>query len=140
MSRIINLENAGKERTRLLRCIILAIRELGQQSDVNDTTRDLVAFVGTTLLQINQLIDLSVAAWEKRGYWLKADRFRMEWIWTADTGQKINESLKNEDWAKIAVLIGKTAEKLKEVKVPQNHKLGTPWEGAWKAGAWKSTA
>jgi hypothetical protein len=64
----------------------------------------------------------------------------MEWIWTADTGQKMSVSLKEEDWAKIAVLIGKTAEKLKEVKVPQNHKLGAPWEGAWKAGAWISAA
>ena len=140
MSRIINVESAGKERTRLLRCILLGIRELGQQNEVNETTRDLVAFISLSLQQVNGLIDVSVTAWEKRGYWLKADRFRMEWIWTVDIGKKLSDSLIIEDWAQIAGLIGKTAEKLKSIHVPKHHKLGKPWEGAWKVGAWKLMA
>ena len=137
MSRIINIVSAGKERTRLLRCILLAIRELGKQTNINETTRDLVAFISLSLFQVNELIDVSVTAWEKRGYWLKADRFRMDWIWTADISKKLGDSMKVDDWAQIATLIGKTAEKLKDVKVPQHHKLGTPWEGAWSSEAWK---
>ncbi len=137
MSRIINIETAGKERTRLLRCILLAIRELGKQTDVNETTRDLVAFISLSLFHVNELIDVSVTAWEKRGYWLKADRFRMDWIWTADISKRLGDSLNCEDWALIATLIGKTAEKLKEVKVPQHHKLGTPWDGVWSSETWK---
>ena len=115
----------------------MAIRELGLQNDVNDTTRDLVAFVGLSLLQINHLVDESVSAWEKRGYWLKADRFRMDWIWTADVGRKLVDALGKEDWIQIAALIGKTAEKLKDVHVPQHHKLGKPWEGVWSSETWK---
>jgi hypothetical protein len=133
LSRIINIESAGKERTRLLRCIVLAIRELGLQRDITESTKDLIAFVSQSLIQVNNLVDISVTAWEKRGYWLKADRFRMDWIWTADMGKKLNDNLQAEDWVQIAGLIGKTAEKLKDVKVPQHHKLGTPWDGAWKS-------
>jgi hypothetical protein len=138
LSRIINLESAGKERTRLLRCILLSIRELGNQNEVSETTRDLVAYMSVSLLQVNDLVDLSVTAWEKRGYWLKADRFRMDWIWTSDIGKKLGQALTSEDWAQIAGLIGKTAEKLKDVKIPQRHQLGKPWDGAWKTGTWKS--
>jgi hypothetical protein len=113
---------------------VLAIRELGLQRDITETTKDLVVFVSQSLIQVNNLVDISVTAWEKRGYWIKADRFRMDWIWTADMGKKLNDNLLVENWVQIAGLIGKTAEKLKDIKVPQHHKLGTPWEGAWKSG------
>ena len=38
---------------------------------------------------IDESIEQSVAAWEKRGYWLKADRFRQEWRWAGDLGRRM---------------------------------------------------
>ncbi len=34
------------------------------------------------LEEINSNIDKSVEAWEKRGYWVKADKFRLDWEWS----------------------------------------------------------
>ena len=78
MSRVINPDSAGKERTRLTKAIVISIRELAKQTEPGAKARDLAAFIALALLTIAEGIDVSVAAWEKRDYWVKADRFRME--------------------------------------------------------------
>lgn len=132
MSRIINPESAGKERTQLTRAIVLALRELMQKTVVDDQTRDLAAFIALSLAAIYETIDSSVAAWEKRGYWVKADRFRMDWVWTENLGVAMRTALISDDWATVALVSAQIMQKLKDVTVPKRHQLGTPWNGAWK--------
>jgi hypothetical protein len=132
MSRIINPESAGKERTQLTRAVVLALRELIQKTSVDDQTRDLAAFIALALASIYETIDISVAAWEKRGYWVKADRFRMEWIWTQSLGGALRTALLAEDWATVAGVSAQVMQKLKEVDVPRRNQIGTPWVGAWQ--------
>jgi hypothetical protein len=131
LGRVINPESASKERTRLTRAVVLAIRELMRQTEPNGVTRDLAAFIALALESVAESIDPSVEAWEKRGYWLKADRFRMEWAWTEKLGKAMRQAISNEDWPSVAMTAAQVAEKLKSVEVPQRHRLGTPWEGAW---------
>ena len=131
MARVINLESAGKDRKKLLQAVTLALRELGRQTGVDTHTKDLAAFIAMTLEGINRTIDPSVAAWEKRGYWLKADRFRMEWSWTGSLGESFRKALLEDDWRSVASLIPKLADKVKGVNLPQHSRLGTPWDGAW---------
>ncbi len=83
------------------------------------------------LILIHRTIDVSVGAWEKRGYWIKADRFRMDWAWTDKYSKEIKNAVLADDWARVALAAGQVAEKLKDVKVPQRNRLGTPWDGAW---------
>lgn len=132
MGRLINLESAGKERTRLTRAIVLALRELMRCNEPDDLARDLAAFVSLALLDIGDTVEGSVAAWEKKGYWVKADRFRLDWEWSTRLGQAIQQSLLKDDWANIALLSVQTAQKLMKVKVPLKNRLGTPWVGAWE--------
>ena len=132
MSRVINPESAGKERTRLTKAIVLTIRELARQTEPNDKTRDMAAFVALALRAIAEGIDLSVAAWEKRDYWVKADRFRMEWAWAGQMGEKMKKAVLEEDWANVALLSAQIAQKLQKVKVSEKHRMGTPWVGAWE--------
>ena len=132
MSRVINPEGAGKERTRLVKSIVLAMRELMRQSEPDDHSRDLAAFIALALLEINDTVESSVAAWEKKGYWVKADRFRMDWAWTERMGQQMHDAVLNDDWATIALTISQLGSRLKDVDVPVRHRLGTPWEGAFQ--------
>lgn len=132
MSRVINPETAGKERKQLSRGVVLALRELMSQTETNATTRDLAAFIALALSAINETIDGSVSAWEKRGYWIKADRFRMEWMWSENLGKKMEQALLAEDWASVAATAVQIGEKLNSVKLPQRHHLGTPWTGAYE--------
>jgi hypothetical protein len=132
LGRVINVESAGKERTQLTRAIVVAMRELSQQGDLDEKTRDLAAFIALALEEIAGTIDISVAAWEKRGYWVKADRFRMDWIWTESLGAIMRKAVVDEDWATVARTIGQVGEKLSGVKVPQRNRVGAPWVGAHK--------
>jgi hypothetical protein len=129
---IINPDSAGKERTQLSKGVILAIRELAKQTDPGPESRDLAAFIALALSQISAGIDISVAAWEKRGYWVKADKFRMEWLWSGLYAEKMKAALLAEDWASVAMTMAQVAQKLSKVVVPAGHRLGRPWVGAYK--------
>lgn len=130
MSRIYSPDSTGKERTRLSKTIVLALRELMKQSEPDDLTRDITAYVILALEKIAGNIDASVEAWEKRGYWVKADRFRLDWDWAGSSAAKLRQALSVEDWGTIAVTAAQVAQKLNKVDVPQRHRLGTPWVGA----------
>ena len=132
MSPIINPESAGKERTQLSKAIVLAVRELAKQTDVTHEAKDLAAFIAIALKNISEGIDISVAAWEKRGYWVKADRFRMDWMWTGQYADKIKVAIFTDDWGTIAMSIPQIAQKLSKVEVSNNHRLGQPWVGSYK--------
>ena len=131
MSRLINPDSAGKDRTRLSKAIVLSIRELAKQKDITSETKDLAAFIALALKSISEGIDASVLAWEKRDYWVKADRFRMEWMWTGQYAEKMKNALHNDDWATIAMLMPQIAQKFSKVIVSENHRLGKPWVGAY---------
>jgi hypothetical protein len=129
---LINTEGAGKLRTQLTRSVVLALRELMRQTQPDDHSRDLAAYISIALGEIYQTAEESVAAWEKKGYWVKADRFRMDWEWADRLAVTMRKALMQEDWATVAMTAAQIAQKLMSVDVPQRHKLGEPWQGAWK--------
>jgi len=132
LSRVINPDSAGKERTRLTKCIVLCIRELARQSSVTSESKDQAAFIALALQSISDGIDVSVAAWEKRDYWVKADKFRMEWMWAGQYAQKMKDAVLGDDWATIAMLMPTIAQKFNKTVVSDNHRLGKPWTNAYK--------
>ncbi len=132
MSRLINPESAGKQRTQLTKGVVLAIRELMKQEKADENARDLAAFIGMALIEIGETIDVSVQAWEKRGYWVKVERFRMEWEWVNHLGRAMLEALKSEDWNQVALLSVRIAQKFQKVQIAERNRIGTPWTGAWQ--------
>ncbi len=132
MSRVINPGGVGKDRTRLVKGTVLAMRELMRQTQPDDTSRDLAAFIALALLEIAATIDVSVLAWEKKGYWVKADRFRMEWDWSGRLGEQMRQAVLKDDWASVAMVSVQVAGKLMNTKIPEHHRLGTPWVGAYR--------
>lgn len=132
MSRIINPDSAGKQRTQLTKAIVLAVRELARQTDTNKEAHDLAAFISIALRTISEGIDVSVEAWEKRGYWVKADRFRMEWAWAAPMAEKMRNAVLEDDWTTVAALSAQIAQKFSKVQVSERHRLGKPWVDAFQ--------
>ena len=131
LGRVINFESSGKDRHRLIREIIVAIRELAKVEVLDDNTRDLVSLITLNLWEINKGIDSSVLAWEKRGYWVKADRFRMEWDWTKSIADRLSASLFTEDWVEVRNLTVYIAQKFSKITIPINHRIKAPWVGSW---------
>jgi hypothetical protein len=128
---VINPDSVGKERTRLSKSIVLCVRELARQREVTPESKDLAAFIALALQSIADGIDASVTAWEKRDYWVKADRFRMEWLWAGQYASKMKDAVLADDWAAIAMLMPQIAQKFSKIEVSDNHRLGKPWVGAY---------
>jgi len=132
MGRVIQTDKVGTERTRLLKSIVLALRVLLRNGQPNPEAQDQAAYIALALYAVQETIETSVAAWEKRDYWIKADRFRMEWSWTGALGRRMHAALLADDWSAIAALAVEVTGKLQNIHVGEKHRLGTPWNGAWK--------
>ena len=131
MSRLVKTDGVGKQRNRLLKGVVLALRELATRSKVEDETRDLVAFIALALNEIHATIDVTCVAWEKRDYWLKADQFRREWAWAGRSAEKLERVVLGDEWQNLGPLIPELAKHLEKVTLPKRNTLGTPWLGAY---------
>jgi hypothetical protein len=132
VSRVIQTDGVGKQRNRLLRAIVISIRELMKQTSPDHKTKDLAAFISSALLAVDETVERAVAPWEKRNYWVKADNFRLEWAWVKTLGDEIRTATLEEDWPTVAGLAASVGAKLAKIKVSDNHRMGTPWVGAWE--------
>jgi len=133
LSRVIKTKSAGKDRTHLLQSVLKAIQELARQTEVDEKTQDLAAFITLSLETVWKTIDPSVDAWEKRGYWVKADRFRLEWEWTDRLSKKMRLALISEDWGIVALTTAQVGEQLKNLKPLKRPSKTEPWNGAWRS-------
>jgi hypothetical protein len=109
----------------------IALRELLRRSAPDDEARDLVVFIALSLKAVGEGIEQSVAAWEKRDYWVKADRFRLEWEWAGRMSGDLLKALLADDWGAIAAECAKLGGKVQGIKLPKNPRAGTPWLGLW---------
>ncbi len=132
MGRLVRTGTAGKDRLLLEKGIVKAIGQLARQPGLDETTRDLLAYISLSLISIGKTIDESVAAWEKRGYWLKADRYRMEWEWAGRLGEQMKAAILKDDWAKVAQIVGEVTQRMSTIKIAQRNRLGAPWVGSFK--------
>ena len=132
MSRIIKTSTPGKERGHLSKAIVVTIREFMRQTKPDDNTRDMIAFIILALREIADGIDKSVIAWEKRGYWVKADKYRMDWAWVTPKEQELTKAFKSDDWAQIAGSLMSLMGRFGDIKVSDKHRMGKPWIGAYK--------
>jgi hypothetical protein len=128
---LIKPDGVGKQRDRLLKGVVLALRELATRNKVDDDTRDLAAFIALALHEINATIDVTCAAWEKRDYWLKADQFRREWAWAGRAAEKMERVVLANEWQNLGLLIPELAKHLEKVTLPKRNSLGAPWLGAY---------
>jgi len=102
-----------------------------KQTDITAESKDLAAFIVLALKEISSGIDPSVEAWEKRGYWVKADRFRMEWEWSGRFARQLEKALMDEEWASVPLLVIQIAHKFENVKPPSRNANGKFWAGSF---------
>lgn len=132
MSRVISTESGTRERTRLSKAVVKAIRLLAQQERPDDDSRDLAAFIAIACDEMYKSVEASVIAWEKKDYWVKADRFRMEWQWCDRAASAMSKAVLTDDWGGVASTSGMIAQKLMKVQLAPGARVGTPWVGAYR--------
>jgi len=132
MTTIKGSENGAVLRNRLSKSIVKALRLLMQKQEPDEESRDLAAFIVLALEKIAESVETTASAWEKRDYWLKADRFRQDWAWCEARSQALAAALQSDDWAGVAQELALIGQALRGVEVSENNRLGKPWVGAWE--------
>ena len=138
MSRVIRPESGSSLRNRLLKNIANALRYGAQQAPEEDELRDIVAFIALSLVQIQASLQQTTLAWEKRGYWLKADRFQREWNWVERSWNTLHSALIEENLQSTLPVLAELASHLGTVKGSTRGMNAKPWRGAWKI--WQNQA
>ena len=132
MTTIKGNESGAVIRSRLIKSIVKALRLLMQKQEPDEESRDLAAYIVLALEKITESVETTASAWEKRDYWLKADRFRQEWAWCEARSQALAEALRGDDWASVAQELAFIGQALRGVEVSANNRIGKPWVGAWE--------
>ena len=94
MSRVINPNSPGKRRNQLRRTIAEILRHLMLKRELDEEARDMAAALVFSLRGIADTIEVSTVAWEKRNYYLKADRFRRKWEWATPAAERLEDLIR----------------------------------------------
>src|SRR3972149_6983430 len=120
MSRITNIDGTpAAQRNRLRRTIAEILRRMSAKNSIDAETKDMLAFIVVGLRLIDESIEKSCAAWEKRDYFLKADQFRREWSWVVPTADRLEDLVVTEEWALLPTELAGLAAGFAAVKVNQ---------------------
>ncbi len=131
MSRVINVANPGKRRNTARRTIAELLRRLMLQHELNEETKDMVAALVLNLREIAATIETTTEAWEKRDYYLKADRFRLEWEWVAPAAQSLEDLVLQERWESLPQALADLAPRFADIRVAKMTRSPSAWRGSY---------
>jgi len=145
MSRVVGKPSSARERLRLLGRIGHAMRHAAHDRLPPLEAADLLAYVALGLREILTSVEQSTTAWEKRGYWLKADRFRLEWRWAGAEYLSAADALERRAPAHEALdSLSELRRRTVDLPVPARLPAGKPWTGSaqeWAAASeWRPPA
>ena len=132
MGRIIATERPGKVRDQHRRTIAEALRRLSQKLQLDDEAKDLTALIVYCLHAIADTVDQTVEAWEKRDYWMKAERFRERWRWLEPTTDELSTVIHKGQWDQLPAVLAQLMPHFADVKVRQMTRKPTLWQGAYE--------
>ena len=132
MSRVINTNSPGKRRNAQLRAIAELLRRLSQQPAINDETKDMTAALVYCLRAIDDTVEESARAWEKRGYWKKADDFQQKWWWASLEAAALRKLVADDAWQELPERMIKLLPKVSHIQLKRMTRDPSEWRGAYQ--------
>jgi len=81
---------------------------------------------------IQPLVDRTIEAWEKRDYYLKAERFREEWRWLEPTTDELSAVLYEERWDQLPIALAQLMPYFTDITVKKMTRNPRLWQGAYE--------
>lgn len=132
MSRVINTDSPGTRRQRVRRTIAEVLRRLSEKNGFDEEARDLAALIVFSLRELSEGVDQSASAWEKRGYFVKADRFRREWEWTDHTADELETLIRGEEWTRLPVVLARLLPQFADIKIRRLTRSSAMWQNCYQ--------
>lgn len=131
MGRVINTDSTGKRRNQLMRTAAEILRHLSQKNTIDNDVKDMLAELIFSLREIDEGIEQSTLAWEKRDYWMKAEEFRRRWYWVGLSEAELNALVHKEEWHKLPEMMVKLMPHFTDVKVTKFTRKSSDWGGSY---------
>lgn len=131
MARVINTNSPGKRRNAHMRTCAEILRHLGQQREVCQQTKDMAAMLVYSLRRIDDTVEESIRAWEKRGYWKKADDFQQKWWWSSLMADAIETLLRDGNWDSLPETLIKLYPHFADIQINKLTRDPATWSGAY---------
>ncbi len=131
MSRVINTNSPGKVRHYHQRTIAEILRHLSSKAEIDEQAKDMVSMLVFSLQAIGETVEKSVTAWEKRGYWMKADRFLLEWEWASEIAANLDDVIRNGAWDLLPGLLGDLLPHSAGIEIKTFTRSPAIWQGAY---------
>lgn len=132
MSRVINTSNPGKLRDQYRRTIAEALRHLMFKRSVDDEVKDMAAAIVLALRGIAETVESTMGAWEKRDYYLKADRFRLEWEWVTPSASRLYEVISKARWDELPAELARLAPKFVDIRIAKMTRSPDVWKSSYQ--------
>lgn len=132
MSRVIQTDSTGKNRSRLMRTCAELLRHLSTKPAMDEESRDMLACIVYSLREIDEGIDESASVWEKRDYWMKAEKLRQRWYWVGAKADALDALIRNEEWHRMPEMMVSLLPYFADVKVTRLTRTPDVWEGAYE--------
>ncbi len=132
MSRVVTADSVGSQRQRLRRTIAEALRRLMAKRELDEEARDLAALIVFSLREIDAGIEQTTSAWEKRDYYLKADRFRQEWLWVVPAADELEKTLRQGAWDRVPAILAGLLSHFSDITVNRMVRTENLWSGCYE--------
>ena len=132
MARVINTNSPGKRRNAHMRTIAEILRLLSQRTVLDDPTKDMVATVVSCLRAIDATVEESIVAWEKRGYWKKADDFQQKWWWCSLSANALEALIIEDQWDQVPEAMAKLFPHVSGINVSKLTRDPKLWAGSYR--------
>jgi hypothetical protein len=133
MSRIINTADPGKLRSQHRRTIAEVLRHLMFKRQFDDEAKDMAAALVFALRGIADTIETTVTAWEKRDYYLKADRFRLDWEWVSPAAERLYDIAALGRWEELAPELAALLPRFSDIRIAKFTRDPSAWKGSYQA-------
>jgi diacylglycerol kinase len=132
MSRVVNVDSTGKNRNRLMRTAAELLRHLSQKAELDGEAKDMAAHLVFCLRGVDDGIEASAMAWEKRDYWLKADQLRQRWSWAGNAAASLEAVIRNEAWESLPGIMVGLFSHFADIKITKFTRDSSEWNGAYQ--------
>ncbi len=132
MSRVINIDSPSKRRNANQRTIAELLRRVTQKTTLDEDAKDMAATMVFCLQDISKGVEQTVTAWEKRDYWMKAERFLREWEWTGEMAANLEDVIRNDAWDLLPGLLADLFPRYADMQIKSMTRKPDVWRGAYQ--------
>jgi hypothetical protein len=132
MGKVIQTDSPSKRREKILRLLATMLQNSDFNQSNSEDIKNVMAFAYLSLIEIDKTVSETVNPWEKRDYWLKADKFRKAWGWVKEALNAINTKMTNQNWKGLAAEADILRQKLADVEPLIRMSATKFWDGAYR--------